>query len=119
MKKTAKELMEFAQKKIEEKPDQVRELGAVYKFVLNGDGGGTFVVNLNDNPGITEEDGNAECTIKMSAKDFVKLVEKRSDPRLYFFMGKLRVEGDMGLAIKLKKFILQLVAALDEAGTEQ
>jgi putative sterol carrier protein len=99
---TVRELMEQARKKIEENQAQARAFGAVYKFVLDGDGGGTFVVSLTDDPGVSEGDGTAQCTIKMAAKDFVDMIEGRADRRALFFMGKLRVEGDWGLAMKLK-----------------
>jgi predicted lipid carrier protein YhbT len=38
----------------------------------------------------------------MAASDFIDLVEGRKDRRALFFMGKLTVEGDWGLAMKLK-----------------
>lgn len=100
---TAKEWMDQAKKKIEENKAKASTHGAVYKFVLDGDGGGTFMMHLTDNPGVTEADGAAQCTIKMAANDFVDMVEGRADARQLFFSGKLRVEGDMGLAMKLKK----------------
>jgi putative sterol carrier protein len=100
---TAKEWMDEAKKRIEENKAKASMTGAVYKFVLDGDGGGTFLMDLTDCPGVTEADGDAHCTIKMGAKDFVDMVEGRVDSRQLFFMGKLRVEGDMGLAMKLKK----------------
>jgi predicted lipid carrier protein YhbT len=37
----------------------------------------------------------------MSAEDYLELSEGRSDTRQLFFSGRLRVEGDLGLAIKL------------------
>jgi putative sterol carrier protein len=57
-----------------------------------------------DDPGITEADGDAQCVIKMAAEDFVELVESRADARQYLFMGKLRIDGNVGMAIKLRKF---------------
>lgn len=100
---TVQELFELAQQKIDENKAQASSVGAVYKFVLDGDGGRTFLLNLTDNPGVTESDGPAQCTIKMAAKDFVELIESRGDARQFFFMGKLKIEGDYGLAIKLRK----------------
>ena len=100
---TAKELMDTAKKKIEENKAQASTIGAVYKFVLDGDGGGTFVMNLKDAPGVSEGDGAAQCTIKMAAKDYVDMVEGRANGQQLFFTGKLKIEGDMGLAMKLQK----------------
>ena len=100
---TAKDKMTDASKKIGENKEQAKQIGAVYKFILDGEGGGTFVMNLKDNPGITEGEGDAQCTIKMSAKDYVEMIEGRANGQQLFFTGKLKIEGDMGLAMKLQK----------------
>ena len=99
---TVEDLMERASTMIDEDPDQAREFGGVYKFVLDGDGGRTFIVDLTDNPRVIDGDGAAHCTIYMAASDFIDLVEGRTDRRALFFMGSSRVEGDWGLAMKLK-----------------
>ena len=36
------------------KEQAVSQIGAVYKFVLSGENGGTWVVNMKDAPGVTE-----------------------------------------------------------------
>jgi putative sterol carrier protein len=100
---TAKEKMDEAAARITENKDQAKQIGAVYKFVLDGDGGGTWVMNLKDNPGVTEGEGEAQCTIKMAAKDYVDMVEGKANGQQLFFTGKLKIEGDMGLAMKLQK----------------
>lgn len=101
---TVRELMDLARAKIDDDRAQAGTLNAVYKFVLEGDDGGTFLVNMMDDPGITETDGDAQCVIKMNAADFIELVESRADARQYLFMGKLRIDGNVGMAIKLRKF---------------
>ena len=100
---TAAEMMTAAHSKIQEHPDQAKEIGATYKFVLDGDGGGTYVINLKDEVGVTEGDGDAMCTIKMEAQDYVDMVEGKANGQQLFFTGKLKIEGDMGLAMKLQK----------------
>ena len=45
------------------------------------------------------------CTITMKAEDFVELwTGKLAAPQAYMF-GKLKIKGDMGLAMKLQNFI--------------
>jgi putative sterol carrier protein len=105
---TVREWMDHARKMIEENKAQASAPNAIYKFVLNGDGGGTFLINLKDNPGVTEADGPAQCTVGMSVGDFIDMVERRVDSRMLFFSGKVKVEGDMGLALKLKKLLVSL-----------
>jgi putative sterol carrier protein len=87
---------------IAEKKSQASAIGAVFKFALEGEGGGDFIVNLKDNPGVTEGDGPAECTIRMTSQDFVDLTEGKANGQQLFFTGRLKVEGDMSLALRLQ-----------------
>ncbi len=99
---TAAEKLKQMGAKIAENKAQASAIGAVFKFALEGDGGGSFIVNLKDNPGVTEGDGSAECTIRMTAQDFVDLSEGKANGQQLFFTGKLKVEGDMSLALRLQ-----------------
>ncbi len=99
---TAKEKMQQASEKLSQNAALAKQIGAVYKFVLDGDGGGTWIMDLRDEPKVIEGDGDAECTILMAASDYVDMMEGRAQGQQLFFMGKLRIEGDMGLAMKLQ-----------------
>lgn len=101
---TAQEKMADAATKISANKEKAGEIGATYKFVLDGDGGGTWIINLKDAPGVTEGEGDAMCTIKMAASDYVDMVDGKANGQQLFFTGKLKIEGDMGLAMKLQKF---------------
>lgn len=88
--------------RISSEPDNAKKVNAVYMFDLTGDGGGQWTVNLKDAPGVTEGDaGNAQCTITCAASDFVDIVEKRANAQMLFMSGKLKIKGDMSLAMKL------------------
>jgi putative sterol carrier protein len=99
---TAAELVERIRAQIKDQRELLTSIGAVYKFVLEGEGGGTYVLDLKESLAIRAEDGPAACTVLMSATDFVDLFEGRANGQALFFGGKLRVEGDMGLALKLQ-----------------
>ena len=99
---TAKELMERIGQKISGRNELLSSVGAIYKFVLDGEGGGTYLVDLKSALAVSEGDGPAACTIRMSAGDFVDLFEGRANGQALFFGGRLKVEGDMGLALKLQ-----------------
>ncbi len=92
-------------KLIESAPDKAKELNAIYLFNVTGDGGGTWTVDLkNDPPSCKEGDaGNAECTVEVSDEDFAAMLK---DPQLgmqLYFQGKLKVSGDPMLATKLQQ----------------
>ena len=99
---TAQELMQRIGEKIAGRKELLSSVGAVYKFSLEGEGGGTYLVDLKSELKVTEGDGPAACTIRMSAGDFVDLFEGRANGQALFFGQRLKVEGDMGLALKLQ-----------------
>ena len=98
---TAQEKMEQASARVAAHADRLKSIGAVYKFVLDGEGGGTWIADFRDTPSIEARDGEAECTIKMAASDYLAMLEGRATPEQLFFTGKLTVDGDMMLATKL------------------
>jgi putative sterol carrier protein len=100
---TARNKLERAAQKIADNPDQAREVGAVYRLSLDGEGGGQWIIDLKNEPGVREGSAEADCALSMAASDYVDLVEGRVTAQQLFFTGKLRVEGDMGLAVKMQK----------------
>jgi putative sterol carrier protein len=68
-----------------------------------GDDGLVFV-NGNDNT-VSNDDADADCTIKMSLENFEKMSAGDLDPTTAFMMGKLKVSGDMGVAMKLSSVL--------------
>jgi predicted lipid carrier protein YhbT len=99
---TGKELIERLGAKISKDPAVAANFGAIYKFILEGDGGGTWIVNMKDAPGARAGDGAADCTITLGSHDFVELVEGRANGQQLYFQGKLRIDGNLGLALKLQ-----------------
>lgn len=50
---------------------------------------------------VHNDDVPADCTVKVSLEDFGKLMSRKLDPTTAFMMGKVKIEGDMGIAMKL------------------
>ncbi len=99
---TARECMEKAATKLAGGHPVAAQIGAVYKFVLSGEGGGTWVATLKDPPSIVEGDGPADCTLTLAASDYVELLFGRVPAQGLFFQGKLQIDGEIGLAMKLE-----------------
>jgi putative sterol carrier protein len=99
---TAREKMSVFGQKLAERKAQAAAIGGVFRFDLQGEGGGLFIMNLKDDVGVTEGDGAAPCTIRLTATDFVDLFEGRASGQALFMSGRLKVEGDMGMALKLQ-----------------
>lgn len=56
----------------------------------------------------TNDDGDADATINVSFPDFVALAQGSLDPMSAFMTGKLKVAGDMGVAMKLQALFSKL-----------
>lgn len=77
------------------------KLGYKVKFVLE-EGGIIFWDGTEHPPAIDNEDKpDATTTIRISPENLKKLMEGALDPTLAYMTGKLKVEGSMGVALKL------------------
>ncbi|MGH6870233.1 MAG: SCP2 sterol-binding domain-containing protein [Rhizomicrobium sp.] len=76
-------------------------LGGTLKFDF-GDPGSVYIDGKATPNTVSDGDGkNADCTITLSLETFEKMVKGELDGTSAFMQGKLRVAGDMGLAMKL------------------
>jgi len=57
---------------------------------------------------VSNEDAAADTTIKVKLSDFVDMAQGKLDPTSAFMQGKLRVEGDMGVAMQLQTVMSKL-----------
>jgi len=51
---------------------------------------------------ISNDDGDADCTLKISIENFTAMIAGELDGTSAFMTGKLKIEGDMGIAMKLQ-----------------
>lgn len=70
------------------------------KFDTGGDG-----VVVIDGASISTTDAPADCTIKLSLDDLESLVAGDLSPTTAFMTGKIKVEGDMSVAMALSQII--------------
>eukprot|EP00127_Corallochytrium_limacisporum_P000194 Clim_evm11s7 gene=Clim_evmTU11s7 len=84
--------------------ETVKKTGAIFKFQLKkGSDEAIWVVDLKNGTGTVKRgDGTADCTMKMSDDDFVQLMMGKLDAQKAFFAGKLKIQGNMALAMKLQ-----------------
>lgn len=75
-------------------------LDATVKFDFGGDGC-LYLDGTTEPYTVSNEDADADCIVAMSLDDFKEMATGELDPTTAFMMGKLKVTGDMGVAMKL------------------
>lgn len=74
---------------------------------LTGEAAGTFYIEVKDGKLSIEpyEYIDRDVAITIDSKDFQKVAAGKLDPVMAFTTGKLKVEGDIGKALELQRFI--------------
>lgn len=87
-----------------EKVKLLQPLGYRLKIELE-EGGLLLWDGTGSTPVIGNEDGAVDTTLKMTAVNAKALLEGRLDPTLAYMTGKLKVEGKLGVAMKLASML--------------
>ena len=85
-------------------------LAAIVKFDFGHEGviriDGTTSPTVVDN-----ENSAADCTVKVTTADFLKIASGAIKPQMAVMTGKVQVEGDVSLALRLGSLLRPEVAA--------
>ena len=86
--------------KINANPSRLSGMSAVYRFEIGDE---SYNVVIREGQAAVEKGAAdpGDCTIRMARDDFGDLVTGKINPQVAFLTGKLKVSGDMGLALKL------------------
>jgi putative sterol carrier protein len=85
------------------KPDRAQGVKAVIQYDITGDGGGSYHVTIAEGT-CTLAEGTAaspNLTLTMGAQDWLDMVTGKLNAQMAFMGGKLKLKGDMGLAMRL------------------
>lgn len=100
---SAREFFEGAESRID--PSRASGFRASYRFDVEG--AGSWRVEVDDGKvRIEESDAPADCVVRASEATFLRIVNREASPMTAFLTGKVRVEGDTGLLLKLREFLL-------------
>ena len=83
--------------------DKATGTSAVIQYDVSGDGGGTWHAVIKDGactvtPGLAP---TPNLTLQIAAQDWLDMLSGKQSGQMLFMSGKLKIKGDMGLAMKL------------------
>ena len=104
---TPKEVFDLMAASFAANPAKVEGVKAVFQFNITGDNGGEWYADTagavpvigagkHEKPGVT---------ITCASQDFVDIKSGKLNGQMAFMTGKLKIAGDMGLAMKLQKLL--------------
>ena len=83
--------------------DKAAGTNAVIQYDVSGDGGGTWHAVIKDGACTvnTGAAASANLTLQIAGQDWLDMLSGKQSGQMLFMSGKLKVKGDMGLAMKL------------------
>ena len=89
--------------KMKEGASQKSAFGNTVKFAT--DQGVVYIDGNANPPDVSNDDKAADCTLNMAFSDFDDMINGKLDGMTAFMTGKLKIEGDMGVAMKLQSIL--------------
>ena len=101
---TVQELMNRMPKAF--KPETAEGVDAVIQYHLSGEEGGDWIVTIKNQqctvePGVTE---NPTMTLMADSQDYKDVILGKLDPMAAFMQQKLRLKGNLNMAMGLTKY---------------
>ena len=88
--------------------EKAKKIASTYQFDIGGEGGGKWFADLTraEGPYIEQKEADAKCTITVpKGEDWVAIASGKMNPTSAFMQGKIKVKGDMSLALKLQTLL--------------
>ncbi|MEM1120608.1 MAG: SCP2 sterol-binding domain-containing protein [Bacteroidota bacterium] len=87
---------------MQKKAADAAPLGSTLKFDMGGE---IIYIDGNNGNAVSTEDKEADCTVSVDKDDFIALNNGDLNPMMAFMSGKIKVDGDMSVAMKLQSLL--------------
>ena len=93
--------------RVSQRPELVDKVGSIYQFDVDGEQGGSWIVDLKNAPGSVSagEAATADCVITVSQDDLAGIMDGSVNPQTAFLMGRIKIAGNFMLATKLSALV--------------
>jgi protein-tyrosine sulfotransferase len=92
----------FFPRRLKTRTQPFRQIKGICKFIVTGDGPGSWAVDLNAPDGeIRPASEEADCTITITRNDLIEMVNGELNPAEAFIHGRVRLAGDLDLAMQV------------------
>lgn len=95
--------------------DLVSKINGVYAFNITDANKSEWFLDLKTGSGRLEPgqyNGKSDCQMTMTSDVFNRMISGKLKPTAAFMSGKLKIKGNMGLAMKLEKLMTSMQAKL-------
>lgn len=102
-----KNVLEEIDLALDDKPSYAEGVDAVFQFDLSGEEAGVYQIGLSEHDNFIAEGEKeeADCVLKMDSADFLKMARGKLNGTQAFMTGKLKIKGNIGLALKLQSIL--------------
>lgn len=85
--------------------EKLKGMDATILFDIKGSDGGLWTVDIDDGAVSLEEGqtGSPDVTVEAKAEDLLALLNGDLNPMAAFMRGRLKVKGDMSIAMQIQK----------------